>query len=231
MFSIILIRIPFFHCFSIAPEQQLIVHVIAMQFRVVIPSNIREDEIIRIRCPNGIEGEVRVPKGLKGGDSFVFEMPEVDDFQDTSSSHPRTMERNRTTTTNKSSLLLKSSLSSSLVKAATAAAAAVGEGGKSTTMISSSSSSSSSTHIKSFLDREIVNWQDFFMALGIGMFIGMSIIFGFLLGILAVTEPKVNKSSLQSSSTIQREMRFPNHFHHQKQQPPKTNTIPHHYDL
>ena len=38
-----------------------------------------------------------------------------------------------------------------------------------------------------FLDREIVNGKDFLTALAVGMFIGLSIVLGFLAGVLAVT--------------------------------------------
>jgi hypothetical protein len=72
-------------------------------------------------------GEVKVPKGLKSGDSFVFEMPwSKDSF----------VHDNR-----------------------------------------------------GFLDREIVNLSDFFMALAVGLFIGLSIVVGFLAGVLSVTDP------------------------------------------
>jgi len=93
-----------------------------MQFRVSIPPHVKSGQTIRIRCPDGSEGEVKVPKGLKGGDSFIFEMPK------------------------------------------------------------------NSTKDITFLDREIASWNDFFMALMVGVLIGMSIIMGFLVGILYVTD-------------------------------------------
>ena len=98
-----------------------------MQFRVVVPDNVKPGQLIRIRCPDGAEGEVKVPKGLKSGDGFIFEMPP--------------------------------SLPSS-----------------------------------GFLDREIVNVQDFCMALGVGLLIGLSIVAGFLLGVLTVTDPAYQSS-------------------------------------
>lgn len=94
-----------------------------MQFRVAIPEHVKAGQTIRIRCPDGSEGDVKVPKGLKGGDTFIFEMPKT-------------------------------------------------------------------TSIKnSFLDREIATLNDFFMALAVGVVIGMSIVTGFLLGVLYVTDP------------------------------------------
>ena len=41
---------------------------------------------------------------------------------------------------------------------------------------------------KGFLDREILNLQDFVMALSVGLVIGLGIVLGFLLGILYVTD-------------------------------------------
>lgn len=45
-----------------------------MHFRVVIPDNVKEGQTIRIRCPDGTEADVKIPSGLKPGDSFVFDI-------------------------------------------------------------------------------------------------------------------------------------------------------------
>ena len=45
-----------------------------MHFRVVIPENVKEGQTIRIRCPDGTEADVKIPGGLKPGDSFVFDI-------------------------------------------------------------------------------------------------------------------------------------------------------------
>lgn len=103
-----------------------------MIFRVSIPPHVKAGQVIRIRCPDGTEGDVKVPKGLKGGDSFIFEMP--------------------------------------------------------TPALSSEKKKKSS-----FLDREIASFHDFFMALTVGVVIGLSIVTGFLLGVLYVTEPEENE--------------------------------------
>jgi hypothetical protein len=49
-------------------------------------------------------------------------------------------------------------------------------------------SGATTTKKKGFLDREIVNLQDFVMALSVGLVIGLGIVLGFLLGILYVTD-------------------------------------------
>ncbi len=45
-----------------------------MKFRVLIPNNVKPGQAIRIACPDGTESTVPVPKGLKPGDSFIFEL-------------------------------------------------------------------------------------------------------------------------------------------------------------
>lgn len=121
-----------------------------MQFRVVVPSHVKSGHVIRIRCPDGTEGDVKVPKGLRSGDTFVFEMPDAE-----------------TTKPNEA---------------------------------------------KGFLDREIVNIQDFMMALAVGLLIGLSIVAGFLLGVLTVTDPSIQGSKpmqLHTKSAPQPQMRMP----------------------
>ena len=123
-----------------------------MQFRVVIPSHVKAGQLIRIRCPDGTEGDVKVPKGLKSGDSFIFEMPEKKSHASNSanssgSHHPKNPEER--------------------------------------------SDAPKKSKGRSFLDREIVNMQDFVMALGVGLLIGFSIVIGFLFGVLFVTDPNV----------------------------------------
>jgi len=113
-----------------------------MKFRVVIPPHVSAGQTIRIRCPDGTVGDVKVPKGLKPGDSFIFEMP------------TEAMASN------------KSKSAGDPLKY-----------------------SSKKSNGKGFLDREIVDIHDFAMALGVGLLIGGSIVFGFLVGVLYVTEP------------------------------------------
>jgi hypothetical protein len=98
-----------------------------MQFRVSIPDYVKAGQTIRIRCPDGMEGDIKVPKGLKGGDTFIFEMPQ--------------------------SQLTKPTKSS-------------------------------------FLDRDIANLYDLVTALIFGVGVGLSIVLGFIVGVLVVTDPQ-----------------------------------------
>jgi len=116
-----------------------------MQFRVLIPVHVKSGQVIRIRCPDGTEGDVKVPKGLSTGDSFIFEMPDTVPI---------------------------------VVKV---------------------------ENPKGFLDREIVNIQDFIVALAVGLLIGMSMVTGFLVGVLVVTEG-ITPSSASGSSSVAEKM-------------------------
>jgi hypothetical protein len=54
--------------------------------------------------------------------------------------------------------------------------------------VANAKDSGATTKKKGFLDREILNLQDFVMALSVGLVIGLGIVLGFLLGILYVTD-------------------------------------------
>jgi hypothetical protein len=132
-----------------------------MQFRVVIPEHVKAGQTIRIHCPDGTEANVKVPKGLQTGDSFIFEMS-VDQL-------------------NNPQALLDSLKDNST---ATNNANASSKKKKNTTATNNYSPKPK----KGFLDREIVNLQDFCLALTVGLMIGLGIVLGFLGGILYVTK-------------------------------------------
>lgn len=160
-----------------------------IQFRVIIPANVKPGQMLRIRCPDGTEGDVRVPKGLKPGNSFIFEMPaeallnkgltasqQQQQQQQTTGSH------NHQTTTEKSSFGNRKQDS--------------GSGGSSSLYSNNSSNNNNklSHHRQTnqsggFLDREIVDKEDFLTALAVGVLIGLSIVAGFLVGVIISTEP------------------------------------------
>jgi len=121
-----------------------------IQFRVMIPSNATPGQLLRIRCPDGTEADVRVPKGLTPGNSFIFEMP-ADALMD----HHRPNGMNPS-------------------------------GGGGTGMVNQKIPFG---WMGGFLDREIVDQQDFMAALAVGVLVGLSIVVGFLGGVLLATEP------------------------------------------
>ena len=122
-------------------------------------------------------GDVKIPKGLKEGDSFIFEMSVPDETA------------------------VKEAHKARADSASTAAGG--GPGGTGTATTSSQGRGfldrfrhewNRTAYITSpegcgFLDREIVDTRDFIAALGVGMLIGVSIVSGFLVGVLMVTEP------------------------------------------
>ena len=130
-----------------------------MRFRVLIPEHVRAGQKIRIQCPDGTEANVKIPKGLKSGDSFIFEMS-VDQLN-----NPK-------------------ALLDSLEEKTSAEAASDDSKSKP----SKSTTTTEDIITKGFLDCEIVNLKDLVWALGVGLLIGTGMMIGFLGGVLYVTK-------------------------------------------
>ncbi|CAB9505520.1 expressed unknown protein [Seminavis robusta] len=126
-----------------------------MQFRVVIPEHVRSGQYIKVHCPPdgkgsvGREAELRVPKGLKPGDSFVFDISD----KDSSITIGHDVEA------------LNAQIAAS--KQGNSKNARNRKGGGSTT-------SNTAGTAGNFLDREVLHLKDFLVALGIGLIIGIS---------------------------------------------------------
>ncbi len=152
-----------------------------MHFNVVVPKGVHAGQTLRVRCPDGSMGDVKIPKGLREGDSFIFEMSVPDETAVKEAHKARTGGGGDSAS----------------------AAAGGGPGGTGTATTSSQGYGfldrfrhewHRNAYITSpegcgFLDREIVDTRDFIAALGVGMLIGVSIVSGFLVGVLMVTEP------------------------------------------
>lgn len=112
-----------------------------MQFRVDITESVKPGQMIRVSCPDGTQADVKVPKGVKTGESFDFEIP-VDELN------------------NPQPLL------DQLQEASTAAG---------------------NLKRKGIFDRNITNVEDLTLAICAGLMIGLSIVIGFLAGVLYAT--------------------------------------------
>lgn len=134
-----------------------------MQFRVVIPEHVRSGQYIKVHCPpdgkgsEGREAELRVPKGLKPGDSFVFDISDKD-----------------------SSITIASDVTNLNSQIAQ-------NGGGGAKNKKNNTTSSGAGGPGNFLDREVLHLRDFLVALGIGLIIGISIVVGFVMGVLSAT--------------------------------------------
>mmetsp|Transcript_33409 Transcript_33409/g.48696 ORF Transcript_33409/g.48696 Transcript_33409/m.48696 type:complete len:141 (+) Transcript_33409:103-525(+) len=135
------------------------------QYRVVVPSNViktkkakndGEPVMIRIRTPDGTEADVPLPEGLQGGESFVFELPGGSSDSSANNSEQSSLRQRKQGRGNGGGR----------------------KGGGNT------AATSSNAEVGSFLDREIVDWQDFCTALMVGIFIGLCIVAGFVAGVL-----------------------------------------------
>eukprot|EP00561_Arcocellulus_cornucervis_P012504 CAMPEP_0185804824 /NCGR_PEP_ID=MMETSP1322-20130828/3480_1 /TAXON_ID=265543 /ORGANISM="Minutocellus polymorphus, Strain RCC2270" /LENGTH=144 /DNA_ID=CAMNT_0028500815 /DNA_START=107 /DNA_END=541 /DNA_ORIENTATION=- len=142
-----------------------------MHFNVIVPKGVHAGQTLRVRCPDGSMGDVKIPKGLKEGDSFIFEMSVPDetaagaDSASTSAGGPPCGTGTATTSSQGRGFLDR-----------------FRHEWNRTAYITSPEGCG-------FLDREIVDTRDFIAALGVGMLIGVSIVSGFLVGVLMVTEP------------------------------------------
>ncbi len=150
-----------------------------MQFRVVIPDKCQAGQTIRIRCPDGTEATVRIPNGLRPGDSFVFELLGADQVQNPNPLVDSMRDKNGAVR---------------LAAAATTAAAGVAGDDPARHKVPPLSSLSSScgpnmvaTAHHTFRDREVVTCQDFVLALSVGLIIGLAVVIGFWMGVLYVT--------------------------------------------
>ena len=165
-----------------------------MQFRVVIPEHVKAGQTIRIHCPDGTEANVRVPDGLNTGDSFIFEMsvdqlknPQalLNTLKESSSNNAAATNKNNNKSSSKDSTNSKDANDGT-----TTTSKNVIHGRK-----------------RGFLDREIVNVQDFLLALFVGLIIGVGIVLGFILGVLAVTTP--DDVNVNIVSGIQQQQQVP----------------------
>ena len=137
-----------------------------MQFRVVIPEHIRSGQYIKVHCPpdgkgsKGREAELRVPKGLKPGDTFVFDISDKDN-----------------------SIIIANDVDLLNLQIAAANGGTTAGNNNNNRNVGGNNSSNTGT----FLDREVLHVKDFLVALGIGLVIGVSIVVGFVLGVLSAT--------------------------------------------
>ena len=162
-----------------------------MHFRVLVPKGVHAGQTIRVRCPDGSMGDVKIPKGLNPGDTFIFEMSVPDE------NAVKEAQKTRTTGSGSSSAAGgggngggRGQLPHVPRSGGAGAIATAGGASVAGTAISAAATTSSiPSHGCGFLDREIVDTRDFIAALGVGMLIGVSIVSGFLVGVLMVTEP------------------------------------------
>mmetsp|Transcript_15439 Transcript_15439/g.22756 ORF Transcript_15439/g.22756 Transcript_15439/m.22756 type:complete len:152 (-) Transcript_15439:542-997(-) len=135
-----------------------------IKFKVVVPPNVKPGQVLRIRCPDGTEGDVKVPKGIKPGAFFIFEMPEEALIN-------RGVALAGTTQNDPS---IDQKLDYPMAKKRDS--------------VPQKQSAERGQKGKGFLDREIIDRQDFVTALAVGIFIGLSIVGGFLAGVILSTQ-------------------------------------------
>jgi hypothetical protein len=183
-----------------------------MQFRVLIPDECEAGQTVRIHLQDGTEANVKMPNGLFSGDSFIFDLP-THQMQNPQNLYASSHSNKSMTTipvgggdnvTVVPATQIDNDDNSNLM---TATASVVvtnnnshdgdddsnnddddqDNSGSNKYENKSSSSSSSSYARRTFLEREIIDCQDFILALSVGLLVGSAIVIGFLFGILHVT--------------------------------------------
>jgi len=84
--------------------------------------------------------------------------------------------------------------------------------------------SSISSSGRNFLEREIIDCQDFFLALAVGLMVGSAIVIGFLLGILHSTEAIYSVHPIEKPKTP-KSLQTPRRQQQQQQQRQRSHTI------
>ena len=160
-----------------------------MHFRVKVPPGSKAGQTLRIRCPDGSMGDIAIPRGLKEGDAFIFEM-EVPDENAVREAQKRQQSSAAGDATDR---VPGGSPTGGGAAGSRKRHQLGGSGGASLagTAVSAAATTASVTSQQgaSFLDREIIDARDFVAALGVGMLIGVSIVAGFLVGVLMATDP------------------------------------------
>lgn len=132
-------------------------------------------------------GDIAIPRGLKEGDTFIFEMDVPDE------NAVREAQKRQQNGAAIDPSPASSSASGSGGVGSRKRHQQGGSGGASvagtTVTAAATTASVTSPQGASFLDREIIDARDFVAALGIGMLIGISIVAGFLVGVLMATDP------------------------------------------
>ena len=174
-----------------------------MQFRALVPENCKEGESLRVQISDGTTAKVAIPNGIMAGDSFLFNIP-TNQLNDPNSLKEE-LQKQSGKNSNKQQNELKSQQQEHLQKAipiaqvetrphsddstkTVVASLVTLEDSFSPDGTNEATATKGTKTTRSFHDREIIDWQDFVLALTVGLLVGLAIVFGFLIGILHATE-------------------------------------------
>lgn len=188
-----------------------------MRFRTVVSEHCEEGERLRIRISDGTDVIVVIPSELGKGDSFVFELS-TDQLKNPKALLKEEQKLLQSTKTSKRQQKKQKNHQHQVIPAAQVETKSNPDDSIKTTTASLVLVDDDDTEIdtkkKTFLEREIIDCQDFFLALTVGLLVGAAIVFGFFLGIVYSTEAiyavhpiEKPKQRLQQQ---QRRTKFPN---------------------
>lgn len=163
-----------------------------MRFRGIVPDDAESGESLRIRISDGTEAIVTIPSGVGKGDSFLFELP-TDQVK-----NPKALlkeEQQSTKTTKRRQKDQINHRQQVIIPTATVETKSISDDSMKTISASlvlvdreDDSGKTKNTNKKTFLERDIIDCQDFVLALTVGLLVGTAIVFGFFMGIVYSTE-------------------------------------------
>mmetsp|Transcript_18284 Transcript_18284/g.21057 ORF Transcript_18284/g.21057 Transcript_18284/m.21057 type:complete len:183 (+) Transcript_18284:138-686(+) len=142
-----------------------------VKFKVTIPPNVLPGQVIRVRLADYTEGDVRVPAGLKAGEDFTFSMP-----ADALTDHKILRDKMIAEQQQKRENALDGNNGSSNKP-----------GSNQNSLLNHGYQDGPSSFLPISTNFVSCNRSDFLAALGIGIIIGLSIVVGFLAGVMVST--------------------------------------------
>ena len=205
-----------------------------MRFRTVVPEHCEAGGRLRIRISDGTDVIVTIPSDLGKDDSLIFEL-QTDQLKNPKALLKEEQKLQQSTKTSKrqqrkqknhhhhhkqqqqaitTAQVETRSNSDDSIKTTTASLVLVDDDDADADDDDDDDTETSvDTKKKTFLEREIIDCQDFFLALTVGLLVGSAIVFGFFLGIVYSTEAiyavhPIEKPKQRSQQ--QRRTKFPN---------------------
>ena len=187
------------------------------KLQATVPKGAPPNALLRVRLPDGTEVNVRIPEGVKEGEEFVFDINSAGGVTASAGGTSQNNSASNTakSSAKKDSSLSKSNKHAKKKNKKSSHASTIHNNNKAEkapsfvtfffnyynlcydivsrtldgpeTQYKVRVPSNTKTEYVGLLDREIVTGVDFFVALCVGIFIGFSIVLGFISGVLWVT--------------------------------------------
>ncbi len=192
------------------------------KLQATVPKGLAPGSLLRVRLPDGSEVNVNIPEGLEEGDELIFETDSMGEVTASALNSGSSNNKSSSSSKKDSSSQKKSSkqakkknkkssttLTLNRVEEAPSFVTSffetynllydnilnILEGHPSPSRANYSSNSSNDNEYVPLLDRDIATGADFCVALCVGIFIGLSIVMGFIAGVLWVVPINTENTS------------------------------------